>query len=253
MPALWWWFPGPRLAQNMGLAGPQVSLSLDLSLTGLHFDTYCFSDICALWRKWNEPDVQGDGRCNMLKVFVHPCQTASQFKVQQTNYLNFTALVPLLTYSPSPPHSSPSAGLLAEEGSLPLQWASGAKGREHTRSSPVCLSVPTHCWAVLTSPHSFPRLALLLALLTSSSLGHSASVGLLSGFLVVASCHWLLKPKACFVVVKCDSFVTKTGSCSCRRIRCFWSFPWLLSWMHFLYWWEIYFSEVTSALRVTFR
>lgn len=89
---------GPCWPRNTGwLDHRSYWVSLDLSLTELHFDTYCFSDICALWRKWNQPDVEGAGRCNLLKFLVDPCQTASQLKVQKTNYLNFTALVPLLT------------------------------------------------------------------------------------------------------------------------------------------------------------
>lgn len=80
---------GPGWPQNVGLAGPQVSLSLDLRLTGLHFDTYCLSDICALWRKWNQPDVEGDGRCDRLTFLVDPCQTASQLKAQQNKLPEF--------------------------------------------------------------------------------------------------------------------------------------------------------------------
>lgn len=84
-------------------------------------------------------------------------------------------------------------------------------------------------WVFVSAPHftshSLSRLAVLLVFLASTSLGgilfcRAAFRALCCGFLPLTEALSTLSDG----YFKCGFFVTKTGSCSCKRIKCFLSF-----------------------------
>ena len=114
------------------------------------------------------------------------------------------------------PHSAFSRSVLAEgEGSSWPQERQGRRGRCPGKSV-IPTGLPHH------TSHSSARVAFPLAFLGSFPLKESSSVELLSalccGFLALTSQALSILHSGYF---KRGSFVTKTGSCSCRRNKCF--------------------------------
>lgn len=63
--------------------GQFLQFSPDPGLTELHFDMYCFSDMCAFMQDSEINQTVADGRQNSLNLGVYPFQTTPQLKMHQ--------------------------------------------------------------------------------------------------------------------------------------------------------------------------